>query len=268
MPPRPKPYYSNDQVELYLGRMEEVVPALNLKADLLCVDPPYAETSLPWDRWPDGWPTIAATVANSMWCFGSMRMWLRRHAEVEAAGWKLSQDVVWYKNTGSGRAADRFRRVHEHALHWYRGQWREVHHEAVRIPAPPTWSGREIRLGAVVHKRAHVQHTGHYEASQWVDDGTRLMTSVIPAKNGRGLAHHPTQKPTGLLVPMIEYGCPPGGVVVDFFAGSGSTLEAVQFTNLTIEAGRPHRRAIGIEVNEEYAERAALRLSQAPLGLA
>ena len=67
-----KPYYRSPdgQVELYLGDMREVLPALNLQADLVVADPPYQSTSLDWDRWPDGWPTLAATVASSMWCFG------------------------------------------------------------------------------------------------------------------------------------------------------------------------------------------------------
>jgi site-specific DNA-methyltransferase (adenine-specific) len=71
-----------------------------------------------------------------------------------------------------------------------------------------------------------------------------------------GRALHPTEKPIGLLDPLIRYACPVGGLVLDPFAGSGSTLDAAR------QAGR---RAIGIEGHEPYAERAALRLSQATL---
>jgi site-specific DNA-methyltransferase (adenine-specific) len=74
-----------------------------------------------------------------------------------------------------------------------------------------------------------------------------------------GRAIHPTQKPVGILTPLIEYACPPGGLVIDPFAGSGSTLEAARLTG---------RRAIGIEAHEPYIERAARRLEQAPLELA
>ena len=88
-----EPYFTDGTVTLYLGDMREVLPALDIRADCVLADPPYAETSLAWDRWPDGWPTLAATITDSMWCFGSMRMFLDRCHEF--AGWRLSQDVIW-----------------------------------------------------------------------------------------------------------------------------------------------------------------------------
>ena len=53
------PYYQDELVTLYHGRFEDVLPALGpLTVDLILTDPPYGETSLDWDRWPTGWPTL------------------------------------------------------------------------------------------------------------------------------------------------------------------------------------------------------------------
>lgn len=241
----PTPYWEDQEagLALYLGDCRNILPELELQADCVVTDPPYAETSLTWDRWPDGWPTIAAAVANSMWCFGSMRMFLDRAGEF--ADWKLSQDIVWEKANGTGFATDRFKRVHEIATHWYRGDWRSVHHDTPRI----AHTGRDKHARARNVDRG--QHLGSIGTHHYEDDGTRLMRSVLNANSVRG-GLHPTEKPLGILTPLIEYACPPGGLVVDLFTGSGSTLDAARLSG---------RRAIGIEANEEYAELAARRLS-------
>src|SRR5690606_21934274 len=63
--------------------------------------------------------------------------------------------------------------------------------------------------------------------------------------------HHPTVKPLALMRYLVTLVTPPGGIVLDPFAGSGSTLVACA------ELGFP---AIGIELSEEYAEIAARRI--------
>lgn len=240
----PAPYYADDQVTLYLGDCREILPALGLQADLIVADPPYSETSLEWDRWPDGWPALAATTASSMWCFGSMRMFLDRRDEF--ADWRLSQDVVWEKHNGSGFAADRFRRVHETVTHWYRGDWSAIHHQTPRYPTEFDPKDRSVSASA-----ARVPHTGAIGAHRYEDDGLRLARSVYRHPSvRRGL--HPTEKPTPVLARLIAYASVPGGLILDPFAGSGSTLDA---------ARQSGRRAIGVEAREDYAEAAARRLS-------
>jgi site-specific DNA-methyltransferase (adenine-specific) len=251
---RPEPYFDDGQVSLYLGDCREVLPALGVTADLVLADPPYGETSLAWDHWPDGWLEVAAKVSRSLWCFGSMRMFLEHGAEFKAVRWKLSQDVIWEKGSGTGFATDRFKRVHEHALHWYRGPWGAVRHEVPRVAATLE---QVARNGTARRQRAGAAHLGAYGSERpWSEDGTRLMRSVVKVPNLRGRAIAPTEKPVPLLVPLIEYACPPGGLVVDLFAASCSALEAAR------SAGR---RAVGIEVDGEMCEKAARRLSQATL---
>lgn len=238
-----KPYYQDDSVTLHLGDWRELIPA-DFRADLVLTDPPYGETSLEWDRWPIGWPALAARHADAMWCFGSMRMFLDRRDEF--ADWKLSQDIVWEKHNGSGFHADRFRRIHEHATHWYRGDWSAIHHDA---PVTHDATRRTVR------SKRRPAHTGQIDRTPYVshDGGPRLMTSVIYSPSMHGTAINPTEKPVPLLEPLLTYGCPPGGTVLDLFAGSASTLVAAKLTG---------RKAVGYEIREEQAEKAALRLAQ------
>lgn len=246
-----KPYYEDSAVALYLGKMEDLLPELGeiyKRFDACLTDPPYGETSLAWDRWPTGWPELVARHTNSMWCFGSFRMFTEWWLDFADAGWNLSQDVVWEKHNGTGFAADRFKRVHELAVHFYQGAWGEVHHEAVR----------EDYHGPDKHARARTSrtpHTGEIGAHNYVDDGRRMVRSVIKAQSVRG-GLHPTEKPPVILARLIEYSTVEGGLVLDPFAGSASTL---------LTARTLGRRAIGIEANEEYCERAAKRLSEVDL---
>ena len=65
-----------------------------------------------------------------------------------------------------------------------------------------------------------------------------------------------TEKPLGLLEQLVEV-CPPGGLVLDPFVGSGSTLDA---------ARNRGRQAIGFEINARHLETAAQRLAQQSIG--
>ncbi len=58
---------------------------------------------------------------------------------------------------------------------------------------------------------------------------------------------HPCPMPYGLAWELITHACPQGGVVLDCFAGRGTTLKA---------AADSGRQAIGIDLSQEYSERA------------
>jgi site-specific DNA-methyltransferase (adenine-specific) len=224
---RMQPYYSHGGITIYHGDCREILPDLNIMADVVLADPPYGETSLSWDRWPMGWIKSftggeVAAVNASFWCFGSFRMFLERKAEFE--DWRFIQDVVWEKHNGSGFFADRFRRVHETAAHFIRSgvKWSDVFKSpqftmdatarTVRKKAKPAqWQGA---TGATIY------------TSQ--DGGPRLQRSVQRVRSRHGKALHPTEKPIAILSPLLLYSCPPNGIVLDPVCGSGCRQRAWQ----------------------------------------
>lgn len=147
-----EPYFEDDDVSLFLGNAFELTPLLarERQIDLIVTDPPYGATSLVWDRWQSEWPALMASVCRSMWCFGTMKMFIERANEFTA--WTIAQDVVWEKHNGSSFAADRFRRVHENAVHFYQGPWSEIYHETV-YEAGATGSTVRSKRRADTHRK-------------------------------------------------------------------------------------------------------------------
>ncbi|WP_230640342.1 DNA methyltransferase [Shinella sumterensis] len=76
------------------------------------------------------------------------------------------------------------------------------------------------------------------DVSGWVYTGNRL---------------HPTQKPVEVLEPLVRTYCPEGGLVLDPFCGSGSTLVAARSCG---------RRFLGIELDEGHVTTARARVRQ------
>jgi hypothetical protein len=93
-------------------------------------------------------------------------------------------------------------------------------------------------------------------------DGAGTLTARLRAgsilrhqrPNSRRVNRHPTEKPVPLMAELVESSSRRGELVLDPFAGSGSTLVAA------LLAGR---RAYGIELDQRYAELAVQRVRAA-----
>lgn len=80
----------------------------------------------------------------------------------------------------------------------------------------------------------------------------------MQVRSCHGYAKHPTQKPLGIIQPLIEYSCPKGGIVLDPFAGSGSTALA---------AWTLGRNSILIERDEKFCRLIVDRIQQETMPL-
>jgi site-specific DNA-methyltransferase (adenine-specific) len=225
---------------LYLANCLEVLPTLG-RVDACITDPPYGVTALAWDKQVSGWEKLID--APHLWCFGSFRFFL----DFRPDGWKYAQEIVWEKHNGSNNHADRFRRVHELAVHYYRGEWAELHKETIFT---------HDATARTVRRKARPPHFGNIGASSYAseDGGPRMMRSVIYAPSCHGEAVHPTQKPVAVVSPLVQYSAPAGGTVLDPFMGAGTT---------GVACVRLGRQFIGIEIEAEHFNSACRRIEDA-----
>lgn len=245
----------NKPYTLHHGDCRTVMATMEpASADVCIADPPYGDTSLEWDNKVEGWLDEVARILKpnaSIWVFGSMRFLAPLFTQMEAIGFRYSQDIVWEKQNGTGFHNDRFRRVHEHAVMFYRGAWGDVYHDT------------QYTMDATaktMRRKTRPTHTGHIDAGHYVseDGGPRMMRSVLYACNAHGKAFHPTQKPLEIILPIIRYSVPPGGSVIDPFMGSGS---------VGVGCRVEERGYIGIELDAKHFGTAKRRM-EGPLPLA
>lgn len=91
-------------------------------------------------------------------------------------------------------------------------------------------------------------------AGAWEPEDGKLRRDVLRHKATLSRERrHPVEKPAALLAELVAAACPPDGLVLDPFSGSGTTGEG---------ALRAGRRFLGIESEPEYAEDARRRLGE------
>ena len=130
---------------------------------------------------------------------------------------------------------------------------------------PPTFE--ELRTEYDQRRETFRQERAKYEQhrrafnSDEATNNLELFTDVwtfdtVPRHNR--IASHPTQKPEALMAHLIETMSRPGDLILDPFAGTGTTLHV---------ARQLGRRAIGVELDETYCKAIARRLEQGTLDI-
>jgi site-specific DNA-methyltransferase (adenine-specific) len=219
------PYYSDELVSLYLG--DARVFLHRIEVDVVITDPPYGMT------YRSNSATVYRLDGDRLVRTSSPTAAIEGDDTTELRDWLLD---AW----------------HGPALVF--GTW--------RMPRPPcaqllVWDkGDSPGMGDLSmpwgpsHEEIYVigsGFTGKRTGSVLRVNGYSFMDADRPK--------HPTPKPVALMSMLIAK-CPPEWVILDPFAGSGSTLVAAKMLG---------RKAIGVEIEEKYAAEAALRCSQGVL---
>jgi DNA modification methylase len=129
-------------------------------------------------------------------------------------------EVVWHY-TGGGRSKTCFSRKHD-IIFWYaRTPGRQTFDvDAVRVPYKETSGYAKGGITSKAGKKYMPNPLGTPVDDVWD------IPIINPMSHER--LGYPTQKPMALLERIIRASCPPGGVVLSPFCGSGTALDAAQ----------------------------------------
>lgn len=179
-------------------------------------------------------------------------------AQCRAQGWKVLHRLIWFKPNGQVPSAPGYLTVGHEFVLWLAPTtkpWRAFEQPAgsqasreVRTPHAPSSEARMAGMysGAGTHRKQGKTHALH-------PDGARPTTVFrCPVGGQPNPDAHPARMPIKLAQHLVAMTCPPGGLVLDPFAGNGTT---------GIAANRLGRRFLGIEIDPDYADGARRRLA-------
>jgi site-specific DNA-methyltransferase (adenine-specific) len=236
------PYYADDTVTLYLGDCVEVMAQIpEASIDAVLTDPPYSS---------GGRRENARSIRKSMTRAVEDADWIRGDAMSTSGFTYLLRlcGIQWRRVLVPGGHALAF-------IDWRMAAPLAAALETADLRQHPilVWNKGKIGMGAIFrNQHEFIVHmtAGNPKAPQRRDVANVL--TFPPVRDG----DHPTEKPEPLLRTLLSVVCPPGGTVLDPFAGSGSTLSAAASLGM---------KAIGIEADERFCEVIAERFAQGDL---
>lgn len=225
-----KPYYEHAGVTIYHGDCREVLPTLKpLSVDAVITDPPFfmpAQHYQARQQWQRAWADTS--VLSTFW------------------GVVLDGTLPLLKRTG-------------HFLAFCNGDSYPVFYpEMYRrfdVLKALVWDKQAIGLGNGWRHQHELMIAARWSDAEFHGWSADVIRARVTPSSDRD---HPVEKPGSLLALVLKPMTTVGSVVLDPFAGSGTTLEAAKMSG---------RSAIGVEAEERYCEIAARRLQQEALPL-
>jgi DNA methylase len=159
------------------------------------------------------------------------------------------------------------------SIHFICMDWRHIR-ELLEAAAQPyselknlcVWAKTNAGMGSLyrsqhelvfVFKKGTAPHVNNVELGRFGRPRTNIWnypgTNIVGNNRDAELAMHPTVKPSALVADAILDCSKRGGIVLDVFAGSGTTLIAAEKTG---------RRGFGIEIDPHYIDTVIRRFDE------
>ncbi len=214
--------------------------------DLVIADPPYGlgkdygndsdkKSPLEFLKWTEKWLSLIIPKikdSGSLYIFATWRYSPEIFVFLKSKMIMINE-IIWDRKVPSmGGSTRRFSSVHDTIGFFAKTKDYYFDIDAVRIPYDEETKKARTRSIFVGKKWLEV---GYNPKDVWAVSRLHRIHSERE--------EHPTQKPIEIIDRMIKSSCPEGGIVLDPFAGSGTTVASCILNN---------RRYIAYEINPLY----------------
>jgi site-specific DNA-methyltransferase (adenine-specific)/site-specific DNA-methyltransferase (cytosine-N4-specific) len=174
--------------------------------------------------------------------------------EMRKQGWLWTEEFIWHKkNCYPGKWPNRFRDAWERLLQFNKTRQFNMYQEAVMVPTGD-WAKTRLRNLSETDKTRDNSKVGSgfgKNISNWEGREMAYPTNVLHLATECGNKNHSAAFPEALPEWFIKLFTKEGDMVLDPFAGSGTTLFVAQ---------RMYRNSIGIEIKLDYYQQIKERL--------
>lgn len=242
-------YYSDATTTLYHGKSEDILPQLTIPIDLVIVDPPYGIDYKEWDKFDD------FLSSTEVWVKECFRILKNNGSFYSFMGWsnvsefKLLLDrygiirnwITWHRTKGRG-SKQNYKSMKEEILYYTKSN-------------QYTWNEQLMLKKHIFPYVKNGQPRGWFTNEdgvkcRWTGLGN-VWFYTVPFWKMPEYAGHPAQKPVMMYERIILSSSNEDDIILDPFAGSGTTGIACKNTN---------RKCILIEMNEDYCNTIIKRL--------
>ena len=171
-------------------------------------------------------------------------------------GWLWIEEYCWHKkNCYPGKWPNRFRDSWERLLHFTINKKFKMRQESVMVPMGDWKTARLRNLSKTDYTRDESKNENGFgkKVENWIGRDMAYPTNVLHLSTECGYKGHPAAFPLSLPNWFIRLFTDPGDMVLDPFAGSGTTLVAAR--DLA-------RASIGIDTSLDYCDLMRERLSK------